>query len=565
MTDARPRALPLWADPDVGVEALDAQGVNRRDVLRRAGMLGAGFALAAAAPATAAAQTRPPGTAPGGGDPELVWLVGDHHVHSRYSNDAKYGVGQQAYRSAQFGLDWMVLTEHSNRGHANGGAAAQNVEIQRARVENPRMLLFQGLEWYIPAAEHGTVFVTPGAREVQLLTDFETRYDGNLLGRSQGAVGDPATPGNEAFAAAAIRWLGEQRRAGVVDDVLFLANHPSRLGIDSPHEVRTWRDADPEIAIGMEGAPGAQGDAEPDWVAFRGTSGNQRGEYSNRPRADSWPGYPIEAYRTHGGFDWTTAIVGGLWDAMLAEGRLWSITTNSDNHRTIFDTFRDGDFLPGQNFESAGAKPPPTDTGVPQPGSDFWPGQFSRTHVGVTRYGYHDVMSGLRAGRVWVDHGQLIDAIDVRVHGRDRRRSATLGGRLAVRPGEPVTLEVTVTTASRPNLRGFLPELAHLDVIRGAVTGPAADRDEWRAPDTRVVDQVDVRGRRGTFTLRWPLGRATDSFYVRLRGSDGRRHGPGLLGAAVDPAGPLPHPDGDGDPWLDTWLYTNPVFVDVRR
>ncbi|MFB7914534.1 hypothetical protein [Streptomyces sp. NPDC056061] len=54
-------------------------------------------------------------------------------------------------------------------------------------------------------------------------------------------------------------------------------------------------------------------------------------------------------------------------------------------------------------------------------------------------------------------------------------------------------------------------------------------------------------------------------FYLRLRGSDGKRHGRGFLGAAIDPHGPLPHEPGRGNPWLDTWFHTNPVFVDVVR
>jgi hypothetical protein len=104
-----------------------------------------------------------------------------------------------------------------------------------------------------------------------------------------------------------------------------------------------------------------------------------------------------------------------------------------------------------------------------------------------------------------------------------------------------------------------------LDVIRGVVTGTAPDKDSWRAPDTRVVEQVDVQRKTGTYTLRIPLGRAERSHYLRLRGSDGRRNGPGYLGRKIDPAGPIQHPNGDGDPWLDTWLYTNPLFVDVSQ
>jgi hypothetical protein len=105
--------------------------------------------------------------------------------------------------------------------------------------------------------------------------------------------------------------------------------------------------------------------------------------------------------------------------------------------------------------------------------------------------------------------------------------------------------------------------LAQVDVVRGAVRGPAADRDGWRAPDTKVAWSKDVSGRKGTYTLRVPLTAGEESFYVRLRGSDGNRHGTGYLGAAVDPHGPIPHTPGDGDPWADTWFYANPVFVDV--
>lgn len=552
--------LPEWADPAVPAEELDRQGLSRRGLIRRAGLFGAGFAGAAAFGAEpAAALGAAPAPAAAGGDPELVYLVGDHHVHSVYSHDAKYTFAQQARRAAQYGLDWMVFTEHSNVGHAHGGGVLkEHAELLRARAENPRLLIFQGLEWYIPAAEHATVFTAPGPNEATVLRDFELKFDGKLLQRTEGAPGHPATPANEVLAADAIRWLAARKRAGDVPDALVLANHPSRLGIDSPHELRAWRDADPQIMIGMEGAPGAQGAAHP------GRGANSiRGEYENKPSAQSWPGYPPEAYVTYGGFDWVTATVGGLWDAMLAEGRLFSITSNSDNHRTVFDTLRNGDWAPGENFDNTGKLPDPVEAGSPQPGSDYWPGQFSRTHVGVPRYGYREVMAGLRAGRVWVDHGQLLDGIDVRLT-RGHGGGVTLGGRLRVRRGERLTLTVTVTTASRPNYHGELPELAHVDVIRGAVRGPARDRDSWRAPDTRVLRTVDVAGRTGRYTLRIPIDHVREPFYLRLRGSDGRRNGPGLLGRAIDPHGPLAHPPGNGDPWQDTWFYTNPIFVDVR-
>ncbi|MCX4978388.1 PHP domain-containing protein [Streptomyces sp. NBC_00620] len=546
--------LPVWADPSVSPSRLDAQGVSRRQLLRRAGLFSAAFAAGSlATPAAAHGQGL------GGNDPRLAYLVGDHHIHTVYSHDAKYTFSQLAAAGAEYGLDWMVFTEHSNFGHAQYGAPLERKEILDARAENPRQLIFQGLEWYIPAAEHATVFAAPGPREVDLLTRFELAYDGKLLGCTDGAADNPNTARNQAHAVKAIKWLAEQRRTGYVDDVLVLANHPMRLGIDSPYEMRDWRDAASEIMIGMEGAPGAQGAAIPGW---RGTT-SIRGEYENKPSAQSWPGYPADAYLTYGGFDWATATVGGLWDAMLAEGKLFSVTTNSDAHRIVFDTWKNGDWAAGQNFDNTGKLPDPVNTDTPQPGSDFWPGQFSRTHVGVTRYGYRSVMAGLRAGRVWLDHGHLIDGLDVRLkRDRDQGRGVTMGGRLRVRKGDKLTLSVTVTSASRPNPQGILPELAHVDVIRGAVHGPAA-RDDWKAPDTKVVRTVDVSGRKGTYTLRIPLVAGDESFYIRLRGSDGNRNGTGYLGATVDPHGPITHAPGNGDPWADTWFYANPIFVDV--
>ncbi|MFM9445804.1 PHP domain-containing protein [Streptomyces acidiscabies] len=554
--------LPTWADPSVAPADLDPQGVSRRGLLRSAGLFGAAFALSPALASPASAVSGKGHGGYGGEDPRLAYLVGDHHIHSVYSHDAKYTFSQLAAKAAEFGLDWMVFTEHSNFGHAQYGAPLEHAEILRAREENPRQLIFQGLEWYIPAAEHCTVFTPPGPNEVDVLTRFESAYDGKLLGYTDGAPGNANTARNEAHAVKAIKWLAEQRRTGYVDDVLVLANHPMRLGIDSPHELRAWRDAAPEIMIGMEGAPGAQGAAIPGW---RGAN-SIRGEYENAPSANSFAGYPKEAYLTYGGFDWATATVGGLWDSMLAEGGLFSITSNSDAHRVVFDTWKNGDWPAGRNFDNTGKLPDPVDTTSPQPGSDFWPGQFSRTHVGVTRYGYRAVMAGMRAGRVWVDHGHLLDGLEVRLKRRHGHgRGVTLGGRLRVRKGEKLTLEITVTTASRVNPHGILPKLAHVDVIRGTVTGPVTDADTWKAPDTKVVRTKDVSGLKGTYTLRVPVTVEDDSFYLRLRGSDGNRTGTGYLGASVDPRGPIPHTPGDGDPWTDTWFYANPIFVDVVR
>jgi len=74
-----------------------------------------------------------------------------------------------------FGLDWLVITDHGSVQHAKIGVEKVNPDIRAARREVRDTLVFQGLEWNIPAAEHGTVFVHPGRNEVAVLKELATR------------------------------------------------------------------------------------------------------------------------------------------------------------------------------------------------------------------------------------------------------------------------------------------------------------------------------------------------------------------------------------------------------
>lgn len=581
-------------------------------------------------------------------DPDsLQWLVGDHHVHSQYSHDAKYRIKDHLDAAEYFGVDWLVFTEHSNFQHADPGVFESLDEIKAERQARPNLLIFQGIEWNIPAAEHGTVFVT-GAREADILRAFELAYDGKLNGWEKPEVGSAAEAFQERKAAEAIAWLGKQKQDGQIDDALVLANHPMRYGIDAPDEIRLWNDANPEIMIGMEGAPGAQGYA----YGRNVFEGDQRGEYVNKPRPDTFPGYAPDNLRTYGGWDWLTATVGGFWDSMLAEGRRFFVTTNSDVHLYAWHTWRRGDYPNTPEFQEApneneqmrlldGHRPDPidTDTGevageliinnpdgskaisgdlirstvhaehyreaeqiraeidaetpegqdpeYPEPlietqgGSDFWPGQFSRIHTGVTERSYAAVMEALRAGRVWLDHGHLLKAFVAKLSVAGGQ-AVTLGGTLTAPRGSTVTVELTITTttdpvrtvkmsaenadATDPTVADeWVPNLAFVDIIGGPITGPVTDQETLRAPGTRVLKSFDTAGRTGTYTLTHTFDNVQEDFYVRFRGSDGKRHGTGYYGAATDPRGPIMHDDAAraGNPWIDTWFYANPVFIEV--
>ena len=256
------------------------------------------------------------------------WLAGDHHIHTQHSNDAQYRVADQVQHASAYGLDWMVITDHGSVAHAKIGVDKVNPDIVAARervrrrdvglpgtrVEHPGRRARHGVR--PPRTQRGR-----GAQGVrELLRRRRQRHDGAAR-RQRGA----ALKGLDFLAASVTK--------GRVQDAMFFANHPARKGLDSPHEIRAGATGSPGIALGMEGAPGHQAAGITKPIG----AGSGRGFYDNSPTADSFAGYPLESYRTWGGFDWMTSTVGGLWDSLLSEGRPWWITANSDSHTVYLD------------------------------------------------------------------------------------------------------------------------------------------------------------------------------------------------------------------------------------
>jgi hypothetical protein len=166
---------------------------------------------------------------------------------------------------------------------------------------------------------------------------------------------------------------------------------------------------------------------------------------------------------------------------------------------------------------------------------------------------------------MWVCLGDLVSGLDVRLRRRGSHEpGVAMGGTIRARRGDVVEVVTRIDLADQPNFAGFVPKLARVDLIVGSVTGPVADRSSFHTPHTKVVRSWDVRQRTGTVEL---VHRITvdGPFYVRVRGTDGKRSAPGFHGAAIDPAGPALDVAGKSDPWEDLWCYSNPVFGTVHR
>jgi hypothetical protein len=542
--------------------------VSRRRMLQALGLTAAAGAAAPLGAAAAAASTGSVGDPLGASrsvnpyDDDLVYLRGDHHIHSQYSPDGMNPVSRIVQNAAKYGLDWMVVTDHGGVAHQKLAIDKITPDIVAARAANRGVLVYQGLEWNIPGAEHATVILPPSPATVDVLKAFEGAYDGAVLAASVAAGGlgkivRATSADGEPYAIEALRYLDEQVVSGRIPLALMFANHPARRGLDSPHEFRNWRDAAPGVAVGMEGAPGHQAAGI---ATAAGGIGSARGYYDFAPLVDSFASYaPSDVenpYRTYGGFDWLTAIVGGFWDSMLAEGRAWWITSTSDSHVVHNDLYTPGT----QDYNATGSKGDPVAVAAPVPAGDFWPGHYSSTMVGARSKTYLDVMRGLQAGRIVAVHGRLIDALDLRVRARQDgdRRGVTLGGRTYVKRGGDIEVTAEISLARGINFNGDLPRLAKVDLIAGAVTGPVSDRDTFRAPQTRVVETFEVGAaarREGRLEISYRFRNVTGPFYLRLRGSDGSR-----LTSSGDPVMDVV---GDANPWADLWFYANPVFVDV--
>ncbi len=547
--------------------------ISRRGVVKAVGAIAGAAAIAplGAAPAGATTRVEAAKQTTNKWKPNRYLLGGDHHIHTMHSPDGTYTPLQQIKNGESNGLDWLVITDHGGTAHQKYAIDVITPSISAARKQTS-VHVFQGLEWNVPGAEHATIIVPPTRNTQDILKKFELLYDGTVLADLKKVTRATSTDG-ESYAIEGLKWLQTQVASGAIPMALMFANHPARKGLDSPHEVRNWRDTAPDIAVGWEGAPGHQMSADPRVqkavTATGSTTINGRGYYENSPGADSFAGYAPNAtenpYRTYGGYDWFTARVGGLWDSLLAEGKPWWITVNSDSH-SIFGSSLQGKNLkggvPGNQdtayYNTTGNYGAPIDSGAPiSLYGDFAPGQYSRTIVGVAERSYLGIMKSLKSGNIITTHGGIIDSADIRVVTDTDKQGVTVGGRTVAQKGDNVTATITVNLASLVNGNGVIPKLKLVQLISGAVTGPVTDKDTIFAPQTSVTESYVVNATSGTVVFTHTFKNVQGDFYLRFRGGDGKN---------VDANGnPLMDVLGDASPWDSLWFYTNPIFVTVLK
>ncbi|MFH2122599.1 MAG: hypothetical protein ABIJ50_03835 [Pseudomonadota bacterium] len=519
-------------------------------------------------------------------------LAGDFHNHT-FLTDGSHDPEQLFSRGFQFGLDWIATSEHGGSFGRNSQGQSWPADteflgspppgkmwrwqslwqysyplLNQARTTRPDKLILQGYEWNVPGHDHASVaIVGPGeegglaiARHEYLFDDKDTGTTADdLLGTSGKIVEN-----NHAKAMAGVRWLDQH----YPQNSYFLINHPSRWQNYTIGAIRDFNDAAPNVAFGFEGMPGHQKAA-------------RRGHYDGGPFKDSAGDDVSYRARTYGGADYMVAGIGGIWDALLGEGRRFFVFVNSDFHTTKHD---------------------------------FWPGEYAKNHTFVRdldhdgHYSAEELVAGLRSGNSFIVHGDLIDGLEFSIRCRQQEEEmsregdgieqptatvteAWMGGTLeAVRACEPQAV-IRFRTPSANN-NGDAVAVDHIDLIAGAVTGkeprvladgvtpnPAYERED--NPSSRVVasftrkewkeEASGVRGEGSADEKRWQgivyqLPHLDRDMYFRLRGTNLGRSVANETDAEGNPLiDELLRPNNQDKAYADLWFYSNPIFVRVTR
>lgn len=284
----------------------------------------------------------------------------------------------------------------------------------------------------------------------------------------------------------AMKWMKEFHANGSY----YVPAHLERAGPFNPdgnngfniEHLRNFNNAAPSVAFGFETQPG------------HGASSN-RGEY--QVKRNSIAGVLTDSVggTTYGGTGVYGAQLGGVWDALLGEGRNFWFFASSDWHNR-------GSFGPDDRRST----------------QDFYPGEYQRNYTmvrnGSDKLRPQKIVDGLRTGNNFAASGQLIDrlafiacasypgpgarsnaavealAVAAATNNTDIDTTgcATMGEKLVVRPGAEIVVSIVVRdpdganyspyTFSNPSLLQIgatqpinMPVLDHIDLIRGLVSG----------------------------------------------------------------------------------------------
>lgn len=482
---------------------------------------------------------------------EGVWIKADFHTHTTMS-DGDHSPDEVVIPAiTKYDLDFIALSEHGglwyrvnkefqridDKGNVlfdgkeyipiRDSEASKHKNLSRTiqikensfpevlefRKKYPNKLILQGLEWNIPGHDHGSIGII--ADDADAICNFHYIYDRNDIGYIDSSNLTKHSENLHANALLAIKYLDENYG----DKAYFMVNHPSRKLAFKVEDFRDFHNASPNISIGFEAIPGHQ------------KSPGKRCEYQVIPgdsiKYDS---------RTFGGADYMLAKVGGLWDAMLGEGRKFWVFTNSDYHRTF---------------------------------SDFYPGEYAVNYIYSEGNSYEDVVKGMKSGNVYIVQNKLITSLDFAVSSNSK--SATMGQTLKVDKNSKITVTIKFVSPDREQFGKSL-SIDHIDLICGDVTGLIEPASENYSNPTNTAARIEKQFNKDDFAVSgdWQIityeMTVDKPIYLRLRGTNNPVNTPNETDSLGNPLDDNLVGDNSEEKALtDIWFYSNPIFIEINE
>ena len=552
------------------------------------------FAIALAQPAPAQAQGR--------------WLSGDLSNHTFLTNGKRTerDILAQAIPAAPagFGLNYFANAEQGGQSKADAQglrfgtvppvpvwrwltlALYSYPTIVQARSDYPGHYFIQGLQWDAPTHGQVSMGMVGAANEPMGVSNFEYMFDSadadtSRAGESLPEVLDTTKPSPYPTVVPAQPMDKENVTAqNTLDGAAFLENHfptESYAFVDHPSRDLNWtvgdlralQDAAPKVVCGFEGFPGDQA------AAARGGYGNYFAAVApgatypatvSGPTDQDYSEAETDLARAYGGADPMVAKVGGVWDALLGEGRRWYVYGNSDFHWAT-TRYRDAaGRVVGASFD------------------DFWPGQYDKTWTYQRTRSYDGLVAAIKSGDSYIVNGDLINALDF--HATLGKTSRTMGQSLTVKKGQEIVVTIRLKSPKTDN-NGDRVRVNHIDLIEGNVTGrihpsSAAYTSNDTNPTAHVVKTFPrtkmhlIKG----WEVMTVAFKPRVSMYFRLRGTNLAADTPNQTDISGNPlidtltyvTVPNPNPTKTGDvtintpdqAWADLWLYSNPIFIYVK-
>ena len=377
------------------------------------------------------------------------WMKGDFHIHTTMSDgdETPAEIARNAFE--KFDLDAIAVTDHGGlffrvndnfrrtddrgivfpirnydtliavygkkfKNYSRSFEVVQKSypEVVRLRDKYSNKLIIQGLEWDVPGHDHGDVGIL--SESGAAISDFNYLFDRSDTVPSWKSGVAKQNANVHLNALAALQYL----QRNYPNKSYFIVNHPSRKLQYTIADMREFNDVTPTIAIGFEGLVGHQINPE------------------NRCKYDYELGDRIRYHsKTYGGADFILAKVGGVWDAMLGEGRRFWVFANSDFHR---------------------------------PNEDSWPGEFTKNYIWVKDSSYDALLDGMRKGKMYIVSGDLIR--DLQFTAVANGTTIAMGESGAAVKGSTVTVTIGFKSLSK-NYHGDSVSVDHIDLICGDMTG----------------------------------------------------------------------------------------------